>query len=33
VKKGLVRNIGLSNFNVALIREVLVGGTIKPAVL
>lgn len=33
VKEGLVRNIGVSNFNVQLLRELLSYSTIKPSVL
>lgn len=33
VKKGLVKNIGVSNFGVGLLRDLLAGCTIKPAVL
>eukprot|EP00565_Helicotheca_tamesis_P006976 CAMPEP_0185730186 /NCGR_PEP_ID=MMETSP1171-20130828/8789_1 /TAXON_ID=374046 /ORGANISM="Helicotheca tamensis, Strain CCMP826" /LENGTH=317 /DNA_ID=CAMNT_0028399187 /DNA_START=88 /DNA_END=1041 /DNA_ORIENTATION=- len=32
VEKGLVRNIGVSNFPVALLHELMAGGKIKPAV-
>ena len=32
VKAGLVRNIGVSNFNIQLIRDILSYCTIKPAV-
>lgn len=33
VKKGLVRNIGVSNFGAALLRDLINSSTIKPAVL
>ncbi len=33
VKKGLVKNIGLSNFNISLIRDLLSYASIRPAVL
>ena len=33
VKKGLVRNIGVSNFGVSLLRDLINSSTIKPAVL
>lgn len=33
VKKGLVKNIGVSNFNVTLLRDLIYSCTIKPAVL
>lgn len=32
-KAGLARNIGVSNFNTALLRNLINGATIKPAVL
>jgi D-xylose reductase len=33
VKKGLIRNIGVSNFNISLIRDLWNSCNIKPAVL
>jgi D-xylose reductase len=33
VKDGLVRNIGISNFKVSLIRDLLYGCSIRPSVL
>lgn len=33
VTKGLTRNIGVSNFGVSLLRDLLNGANIKPAVL
>lgn len=33
VEEGLVKNIGVSNFNVALLRDLLYSAKIKPAVL
>ncbi len=33
VKEGLVRNIGVCNFNVAILRDLVNASTIKPSVL
>lgn len=33
MKEGLVKNIGICNFNISLIRDLMAGATIKPSVL